>query len=371
MKKLLKTLGVNQKIYNRLDDGEKSLIKILALTVPVSAMVTGLVFYYAIDLLMDNILVSATGGIFIGLFAFLHDSTMLSEKGIERACFRLVLSLLFAIIMAVPVKVKLMGDTINKVYANKIEKQNRHVDSDLLKAKEVIFKEEQAINSELAAAGKRYDQNNKNTQQLTELRRKKKSFLAQKEMKIQELEKLFEAKKKPIEASKIQLCAFFYKNFFSGDSSPEESLYNGMILIILLMFESLPAIIRLKLDSGEYLKKVDHRNMMTRKVGLKRERLETQIYNGEVDSENLEEAFNSLDLLKELEIASQDDSSQNRGALIEKAKQIKGNKVPTGLPAPIVTTVEVSPPDKNLKIDSSIQKKKDNNDFPKFDYSKI
>jgi len=144
-----------------------------------------------------------------------------------------------------------------------------------------------------------------------------------------------------------------------------------MILIILLMFESLPAIIRLKLDSGEYLKKVDHRNMMTRKVGLKRERLETQIYNGEVDSENLEEAFNSLDLLKELEIASQDDSSQNRGALIEKAKQIKGNKVPTGLPAPIVTTVEVSPPDKNLKIDSSIQKKKDNNDFPKFDYSKI
>jgi len=288
--------------------------------------------------------------------------------------------------MSVPVKVNLMGDTMNKVYAGKMEKHNRQVDADLLEAKEALLKEERAIDSEIAAAGKRYDQNNKNKQQLIEVRRKKVTFLAQKEVRTQALEKLYEAKKKPTEASKIKLCAFFYKNFFSGDASPEESLYNAMILVILLMFEALPAIIRLKLDSGDYLKKVSHLNQISREIELKRERLETGIFKEEIEPTNLEEAFNKLDLLKELEEASQDGLSENRDALIKKAKQLRGDDSPYNLSVPDTfsnppptyeTPSEAKPslapermPKENSEVKSDSVKKNDKNDFPKFDYSK-
>ena len=384
MKKLLKILGINEKIYNRLDDGEKSLIQILGLTVPVSAVVTGLVFYYAIDLLLDNTLISLFGGAFIGLFLYLHDRTMLSNKGVSRAYFRLAMSILFALIMSVPVKVNLMGDTMNKVFADKMEMHNRQVDADLLEAKEVLLKEERAIDSELAEAGKRYDQNNKNTQQLIEVRRKKKNFLAQKETRTQALEKLYEAKKKPTEASKFKLCGFFFVNFFNGEASPEESLYNAMILVILLMFESLPAIIRLKLESGDYLKKVDHQTQISREIERKRERIETGIFNEEFEAESMGCAFDKLDLLKELEEASRGDLSENREALIEKAKQLKrddkaddlsvqdiasnaaSNSEASSEPKPSSTGEKT--PTESTETKPGLLKKNDKNNFPKFDY---
>ncbi len=384
MNKLLKILGINEEVYNRLDDGEKSLIQILGLTVPVSAVVTGLVFYYAIDLLLENTLISLFGGAFIGLSLYLHDRTMLSDKGVERAYFRLAMSVLFALVMSVPVKVNLMGDTMNKVFADKMEMHNRQVDADLLEAKEVLLKEERAIDSELAEAGKRYDQNNKNTQQLIEVRRKKKNFLGQKETRTQALEQLYEAKKKPTEASKIQLCAFFYRNFFNGEASPEESLYNAMILVILLMFESLPAIIRLKLESGDYLKKVDHQTQISRKIERKRERIETGIFNQEFEAKNMEGAFDELDLLKKLEEASRGGLSENREALIMKAKQLQRDDKAGNLSVPNVASNAASSseapsepkppstseeaPKESTETKPDLLKKNDKNNFPKFDY---
>ena len=369
MKKLIKTIGVNEKIYNRLDEGEKSLIKILALTIPISAIVTGLVFFYAIDLLLNSTFIAAIGGLLIGLLTYLHDSTMLAGKGNGRACFRLLLSLLFAIVLSVPVKVKLMGDTIHKVYEEKIEAYNLQIDAELLKAKEIIFREEQAIDSELAEAGKRYDQNNKNTQHLVELRRKKKNFLAQKEAKLQGLEKLYEAKKKPIEVSKVQLCAFFYKNYFSGNSSPEESLYNAMILLILLMFEALPAIIRLKLEDSKYLAKIEHRNLMIRKAEDEREAVEVKILRGNMTPEELLLALDQAEYLEELETASRHGLSKNREALIGKVRHVEAHNASIELPASTVPPTTVSPSVNNLKADPCLPNK-DNNNFPKFDYSK-
>jgi len=161
---LLKKININPTLFNRLDEGEKNLIRILALSVPMAAIVTGVVFYYAIQITLESMVLAAIGGTFIGYISFLHDSSMLSEKGKGRAQFRLVLSILFALILAVPVKVKLMGDSIQTVYLKQIEEYNLDINDQLLQAKQLIYKEEEAINDQIARAGKRLDKNSKNTQ---------------------------------------------------------------------------------------------------------------------------------------------------------------------------------------------------------------
>ena len=249
-----------------------------------------------------------------------------------------------------------MGESLEQVYLAELGKHNLQVDERLLAEKNAIFREENAINTAIARAGERYDQDKSHSQALTELRRKKQAFLENKEIRIVELEKMYASQKLPLEVSKIELCAFFFKNFFAGHSSPKETLYNMMILVFLLMFEALPAVVRLKLENGKYLAKIEHHRSMRSKADNEIESVEHEILNLDGDLNDLSYKLEKARLWRELEAASKS-GFRDTDRLINLAKELTNNKAKNA--GPSKSTVKSEPKSKEAK----------SNDFPTFDYS--
>ena len=175
--KLLNWIHVNPAIVKRLDAGEKNLITILALSVPVSSVVAGIVFFYSIQLLLESNFLAFIVSLFLASLLFLHDSTLLSEVGTGRAVFRLFLSAMIALIVAIPLKIKFMGDAIEAHYLADIEAHNNAVNTDLMEAKEAIYAEGAAMDDAIVKAGEKFDRTRKG-QAITELHRKRDAFSA-------------------------------------------------------------------------------------------------------------------------------------------------------------------------------------------------
>lgn len=359
MKNFLKSINVQPSIFQRLDAGEKNLITILALSVPVSCVVAGVVFFFSIQLLLESTLMALLAGAFIAYLLFLHDTSMLSEKGTGRAFFRLFLSIAIAVVVAVPLKIKFMGEALEQRYLEGIQAENLEVEKEMNNAKEAIYQEEKEIMATIQAAGTTYDQTG-GTQELAEARRAKTSFLANKEQRLAAIEKLYGAKMKSVEGvTKLDLAAYFFTNMFSK-SSPKELFVNLSVFILLLLIEALPAIVRLKLDEGKYLAKIVHQKQMREKADNEIEGMEKQI----LDMKGLEDLPNKLEKIrvwKELDKASEG-GFQDTDKLIELSQQLnKKNQVP---PQP-------TPPTSPVIHSNGNGKPKDlANDFPMFNYTK-
>lgn len=301
MKNLRDALYINDATYQSLDAGEKSLIQILALTVPSSAIVAAVVLYFSIKLLIGSTFLGLIGGGFIGYLFFLHDSSLLAQSGKGRAWARLIISMVLAVVMAVPLKVSVVGDDLSDVVTQDIREFNLGVDKKLIAAKQIIYKEEKVINNKIVEAGKRYG-SSKNSQELVEARRAKEVFNEQKIERIAALDKTYNALKKSEKVSRLDLASYYFTNMFSPRSA-KEFFVNLSVFILLLLVEALPAILRLKLEDGEYLSKLKHEVSMQKVTEQEIETLEKQNMNIE-DLANLPKRLEKIRLLRALDKAS-------------------------------------------------------------------
>jgi hypothetical protein len=301
MKSLRDALHINDAKFQRLDAGEKSLIQILALTVPASALVAAIVLYFAIKLLMGSTFFAMLGGGFIGYIFYLHDSSLLAQSGKGRAWARLITSMMLAVVMAVPLKVSVIGEDLSDVVKQDIRQYNLDVDKKLLVVKQDIYDEEKEIMERITEAGRRYA-DSKNSQELVEARRAKESFDKQKEKRLEALDNTYNAFKKSEEVSRLDLASYYFTNMFSPRST-KEFFINISVFFLLLLVEALPAIIRLKLESGEYLSKLKHEVAMQKRTDLEVEKLENELLSIE-DLKAMPERLEKIKLWKALDDAS-------------------------------------------------------------------
>lgn len=250
-----------------------------------------------------------------------------------------------------------MGEGLEQRYLEDIQAYNIEVERSLMIEKNGIYEEEKEIMNEIKRAGATYDKTKK-SQGLVEARRAKDAFLANKDERIKSLEKIYAAKMKPIEVTKLDLAAHFFTNMFDK-SSPKELFINLTVFVLLLLIEALPAVVRLKLEDGKYLSKIVHQKHMRDKADVEVESIENQILSME-GLDDLPSKLEKVRIWKELEDASKR-GFQDTDRLIELAKEYK-QKHESPPPPP--------PKTEEKKVATNDNSRQKSNDFPKFDYSK-
>lgn len=360
MKSLRDAIYITDVVYQRLGAGEKNLIKMLSLTVPSSAIVSGIVLFYAIKLLIGSSFIAFLGGLFIGYLLYLHDSSLLAESGTTRSYFRLGLSLVFALLMAVPLKISIVGEDLTQRLKLEIRDYNLDIDQQLMAAKQVIYNEEKGFMEDITEAGKNYART-KNTQELIEARRAKEVFDKQKEERLVSLENTYNAMKKTEEVTRLDLAAYYFTNMFNAQN-PKDLFINLLVFILLLLVEALPAVLRLKLEDSEYLRKIGHNEGLTLKTDREVELLEEELLTID-DLDGLSEKIDKIHLWKLLENASKsrfsniDELREVAKAYAKSKEQEKGKKEQQ-------QTSGMPPPNHNG------QKKKDSDEeFTDFEYT--
>ncbi|MEM6699735.1 MAG: DUF4407 domain-containing protein, partial [Bacteroidota bacterium] len=222
MKMFLRWANVNPSLYARVDRTERNKILMLALSIPISVITAVVVFYYFFEFITEYFIVSALLGVFIGVLMYLHDSSLLGEKGKTRAVIRLIFSVGIAIIAAIPLKVKIFGDSLTANYVQSIEAYNAGIDQEIIDAQQVIEDEEDYLDAVLQEASEEFDRTGK-TQAMYQARKNLAAFKETKEERLQEIADLYEPKKKPLEPTKMDIAAYFFSNMFNN-TSPQEML---------------------------------------------------------------------------------------------------------------------------------------------------
>lgn len=358
----LRWANVNPSLYARVDRTERNKILMLALSIPISVITAVVVFYYFFEFITEYFIVSALLGVFIGVLMYLHDSSLLGEKGKTRAVIRLIFSVGIAIIAAIPLKVKIFGDSLTANYVQSIEAYNAGIDQEIIDAQQVIEDEEDYLDAVLQEASEEFDRTGK-TQAMYQARKNLAAFKETKEERLQEIADLYEPKKKPLEPTKMDIAAYFFSNMFNN-TSPQEMLGNLMIFTLLLVLEAFPAGVRLLLEEGKYLSKVAHQQLLKDRTDDEIEQIELSL----IDLKNisdLDEMLDEVSIWKEMERAS-DNGFEDIDKLKSLVKSYKESKNPP--------PQQTSPPAKQqAHVPSSTNSVPNNaavNGFAEFDYSK-
>ncbi|MEL6943728.1 MAG: hypothetical protein AAFO82_13760 [Bacteroidota bacterium] len=366
MKMFLRWIHINPSIFSRLGASEKNLITILALSIPLSVIFTAFVFYYFFHFITEMTLISLVLGGFLAAFLFLHDSTMMGENGRTRAVARLVISAIIAVIAAIPLKVKFLGDSLSENYVATVNEYNSKIDEEIYDAQQHIRDEEERIYAAIKIASANYDKTGK-LQELIEAKRIRDTFLVHKQEELQKVADLYLPKKKSLEPSKMDIASYFFTNMFNT-ASPKEMFGNLLIFVLLLFVEALPAGVRLKLEDGKYLSKIAHQKKMKDRTDDEVEQLEVSM----LDLDKIEDLDGKLDevsIWKEMEKASESgfQDTDKLKALVKAYKDAK-NPPPPSEPAPVPaspTPQPIVPTNANpTPVNASA------NGFPEFDYSK-
>lgn len=166
--------------------------------------------------------------------------------------------------MAIPYKVHLSSDTLTLKIQQEITELNNDVNAELLAEEQLIYEQEEKLMAKVTKASGTYDATGK-TQQLTDARRELKSFQEKKDIILESLRQNFESKKKEADLSRISMAGYYLKNMFNTDS-PAELFINLFVFVLLLCLESMPALIRLLLNDGDYIRIKEHLEKVAQKA---------------------------------------------------------------------------------------------------------
>lgn len=252
MKNFRRRVHVDEGAFEQASNRDRSLINIYALFVPVSAVIAGFAIYFSINYLIGAWLVSI---VFAGLALvafFQHDSTLLEEmkKGVIYA--RIVVSVVLMVVLLVPAKIKIIGE--DKIIDEVVwiaNQTNTGIEREFLSAKNAIETKEQELQANVTAAGRAYDKTKK-VQALVESRRELAAYQAKKADLIAEQRAYFDEKKVTPKTTRVDIASYYFLNMFSSNN-PAETFINLVILILALIFETLPVFMIVALNNGKYM----------------------------------------------------------------------------------------------------------------------
>ncbi len=251
-----KIIFLDQSIFDRVSNRDKSFIYVLLLFIPLSAFIAGYSFYYGVRFVLGSTFIGIVVGSLIGFATYQHDRTMLDTFSMEKIIGRVVFSIMIALIMAIPYKIKLSGDSLTMKIQQEVIEYNNAINTELLIEEQKIYLQEEELNAKVTAAGEYYDRTGK-SQRLVEARRERDAFLVKKEAVLQSLRDNYESRKREADLSNTALAGYYLKNMFST-SSPSELFINLFVFALLLCLESMPAIVRILLNNGDYVRIKEH-----------------------------------------------------------------------------------------------------------------
>lgn len=362
MKFLRKNIHVDEVAFEQSGDRDKSLINILALFTPVSAFIAGFAVYFSISYLTEARFIAMLFGGLGGIAFYYHDTTLLGEFKKTVIYARILVSAFLVFVLMVPVKIDIIGEEKLVQEITQITKEkNNKIENDFLRAKVKIESKEEELQRKVTAAGEKYDRTGK-SQKLVEARRERDAFTAKKEDLIAEQRTHFDAMKVEPKTTKTDIASYYFVNMFNSDNA-SETFINLFILVMTLLFETMPVFIRVGLNGGTYMEIKEDSEAFAAKTRRNKREIKTKLLTEE-GLEDISELLEEYGAWSELERGAKLDFSdpEQLRRMMEIVKQIKDRKEAEKQPPP---------PEENNDNDQKKGRSKDKeeDDDADFDYA--
>ena len=350
-------IQTDNDVYETCKGRDKNIINTMALFTPVSSFIAGYAVYYCINYFASVRLIAIFLGLLIGIGFYNHDSSLLGEFKRGSIYGRLVISFFLVFILMVPVKVDMMGeDVVISKMAEETEEHNLEIHKEFLAKKGEIEAREESFRAKVTTAGKNFDLTGK-SQQLIDARRELKAFESRKKTSIEELELHYDGMKKEPKTSKTSIASYYFLNMFNTDDY-EELFFDLLILILALLLETSPVLLRVVLNDGEYMRKKEEAIEYNNRINDKRRKLKEKL----LSTDGLFEIANivaQISFWKEIGNEANKDFSDPKKvtALIEKRKEIFPDEMDVRAKS-----------DKN-HIQNGNKPDNDDDDFPELEYT--
>lgn len=358
MKSLRKNIHVDEVAFEQSTNRDKSLINILALFTPVSAFIAGFAVYYSINYLTEAWFIAMIFGGLAGIAFYYHDTTLLGEfkKGVIYA--RILVSAFLIFVLMVPVKIDIIGEEkIIQEITQITTEHNNLIENDFLKAKASIESKEEELQRKVTAAGGEFDRTKK-AQKLVEARRERDAFIAKKEALIEEQRIHFDAMKVEPRTTKTDIASYYFQNMFNSDN-PSETFINLFILVMALLFETMPVFIRVGLNGGTYMELKEDSEAFAAKTRKNKREIKSKLLT-EDGLEDITELLEEYGAWSELEKGAKTDFSdpEQLKKMVNMVQEIKARK-----------KAEEEPPIEKKDLSQQNGKPKDKEeDYTDFDY---
>jgi hypothetical protein len=254
MKKLRSSIGVIDRIYQNCSITDQKYINMLALLIPVSAIMAGGAFYYFVLFFSESELLSVVVGAICFFLAFWQGQSLLNSESQGQIYGRVAASLLIALFITIPFKTTQMYDSIVEKIRQEVEGQNSDVLLQMNATIEGIEQEGVRLNEEMMEASRNRQID---PQPFYDTRRALNDFNKTKQKRIDSVREAHNGKIAKAEITKFDVIGYYAKSMFSTEN-PSELFINLALIVFLLFIEASPAIIRLALDNGSYMEERDH-----------------------------------------------------------------------------------------------------------------
>jgi len=254
MKILREKIHVTEAAYNQAEPRDKSLIDILALFTPISAMLVGFAIYYCIYFLLQVWPIAFVMGVCATIAFYYHDTTLLGTFKKSAIYVRLIFSFMLIIFVSIPIKMNMTG--IEHIEAKITQAKKEVIENEVKVEIEKLDLEQKRLDRAITIASRNFDRTGK-MQELSDARRNLKNFLIKRTNKIQNLTEAANAKKAEIKVTRTQLVGYYAVKMFDS-SSPSEMIINIIVLILALLFETLPVLTRMGLEGGHFMRAKEH-----------------------------------------------------------------------------------------------------------------
>ena len=328
MKKLRQLAGIKEAIYESCEIKDQKLINMLALMIPISAIIAGYAFYTFIYFFTELNIISAPIGFTIFLLILWHDQSLMSTNSLNQIIGRIVASILMGSFILMPFKTEQNMTSIKERIEHLHSEKNAEVFIKMNSKIEEIEKTGERLNAEMVKTAK---SRSSDAQPFYDARRALNAFNESKQERIDAIKRTYEPMIEEHEVTKMDALGFYAVNMFSKEA-PSELVINLAILVCLLFIEASPAIIRMTIEDGEYFESYNHYQGMRRTIRDSIRATERSIAK---DDENALEKIIEIQIKKEKEKLINDQFSEpqrlielDRVSKMLKDKQIKPDEQP-------------------------------------------
>lgn len=247
LKSFLEAICVKYHIFNNTESRDRKLILAMAFMVYVSALLAGYAMYVNVYFLLRSVFIAFLIGLCTLAFLILHDQSLLGTDKKRQVYTKILISMLLAASFTLTNNADKDYEALSTELVQNANRENSYKISEMNSKIEKINQEEMAIMRRIEEAGERI---NETKQPLIDARRSLKAFKANKDDRVSMIRSSYKDKFVKAQISDLNILILQAKKFASGG---EGTLIAMILAFLFFIIESLPAILRLMLDSGDYM----------------------------------------------------------------------------------------------------------------------
>lgn len=270
--------NADQEIFDRCPNGETTIIKAIGWAIVIASVVAGIAFYVFLDSLTGSVLLGMAGAFVMVTIIALFDRSLLRDESKTKLIFRFLFSVAIALFISVPVKVNMAEDSLKTYIVESTARYNQGLRNQVDEVRDEIDFRLEEINNEIIIASER-DANGRITQvqRLVELRRLKTELLENREQRIADMEaRIAPQVQTPDTSFMAQMGTFIDLTLHpSKANDPIANFLNVVILLLFILTEALPSMLRMTLQNSNYIRAVEFKNKLIKKIQAKIEEIQS------------------------------------------------------------------------------------------------